>query len=113
MWACVAVGQVPGDVTGAFAPLLSLIVYKLECGVASLPSLFLDLLWILFIADGDIALAFDIGNFAVVALGAFGDTGDSFLYFSRNGIVGFSTTVPGSIEMGFEVAYAFSYWFYR
>ena len=109
MWACVAVGQVPGDVTGAFAPLSSLMVYKLECGSTSLPSLFLCLLWILFVPNGDVCLAMDASDLAVVTLSAFGDCGDGFLHFSGNGIVCFSATVPGSIEMGFEVAYALGY----
>ena len=107
MWACVAVGQVPGDVGGAFAPLLSLMVYELECGLTSLPSLFLYLLWICFVADSDVCLTTNASDFAVMALGAFGDAGDSFLCSSGNGVVGFSATVPGSVEMGFEVAYAF------
>ena len=109
MWAYVIIGQVPGDVSGAFTPLLSLMVYKLECGSASLPSLVLCLLWICFIADGDVGLATNASDFAVVSLGAFGDVGDSFLYFSGNGIVCFSATVPGSVEMSFEIAYALGY----
>ena len=86
-----------------------LMVYKLETGLASLPSLFLCLLWILFVANCDICLATDASHFTVMALGAFWDAGDGFLYFSRNGIVCFPATMPSSIEMGFEVANAFGY----
>ena len=73
MWACIAVGQVPGDVGGAFASLPSLMVYKLKCGSTLLPNLSLYLLWILFVTNSDIGLATDASDFAVVALGSFGD----------------------------------------
>ena len=66
----------PGDVGGAFAPLSSLMVYKLERGISLLPSLSLYLLWILFVANSDVCLAMDACNFAVVTLGAFWDAGD-------------------------------------
>ena len=80
-----------------------MMVYKLKCGSTSLPSLFLNLLWILFIADGDIGLATDASDFTVMALGAFGDVSNSFLHFSGNGIVSFPAIVPGSVKMGFEI----------
>ncbi len=109
MWAFMTVGQVPGDVSCAFAPLFPMMIYKLECGSTSLPSLFLHLLWVLYVADSDVGLATDASYFAVMALSAFGDAGDGFLHFSGNGIVCFSATVPGTIEMSFEVADASGY----
>jgi hypothetical protein len=57
-------------------------------------------------ANGDIALPFDASNLAVVALRSRWDTGDGFLCLSGYRIVVLTPTVPGSIEMGFELTHA-------
>lgn len=75
---------------------------ELKDGPAPLPGLFLCLLWIVFAADGDVGLALDPGDLAVMALGSFWNTSDRILNLSGYGIVTFPAAVPGTIKMGFE-----------
>lgn len=103
MWATVAVGQAPGNVPAAFSPLPPVIICEGKGGSTTLPALFLTFLGRVWIADGDVGLLPDFGHLTVMALGSFWNSCKCRLYLSGNGIVSPAATVPGGIEMGFEV----------
>ena len=77
----------PGYIAGSFPSLLSVMVDEMKGGFSSSPSLFLYLLWIVFVADGNVRLSPDSRNMAVMALSSFGDASNRTLNRTRNGIV--------------------------